>query len=89
MSDNKNIFIGSGKKVGEYDIVKCTIDLEKAKPHIYEYEGKKYLTFSVSSKREIDQYGKTHNISVFNKNAQGAQNSGYGQQVVSSNDVPF
>lgn len=58
-------YIGSGKKHREWDQVKVTIDLEKAKTHIYEYNGKKYLTFDVCEKKEVDQYGKTHTVSVF------------------------
>ena len=59
-------FIGSGKRNEKFaGIVSVTLDLEKCKEHIYEYNGKKYLTFDVAEKREADQYGKTHSVSVW------------------------
>lgn len=58
-------YIGSGKQHEQYESIKVTIDVDKAKPFVSEYNGKRYLTFEVSKKREIDQYGKTHSVSVW------------------------
>jgi hypothetical protein len=65
-------YIGSGKKFNDF-VVKVSIDVEKALPFIYEYNGKKYLTFDVATKREIDQYGKTHDVSVWTKDDSGTK----------------
>ena len=61
MSDK--IFVGSGK-ASEYgvNISVCLTDLPKE--HIFEYNGKKYIKLVVNEKREEDQYGKTHSVSV-------------------------
>jgi len=61
----KKLFIGGGKQ-GQYSI-RISIDMEKAQPHIYEYNGKKYLTFEVAEKQEADKYGKTHNAYIVKK----------------------
>lgn len=68
-------YIGSGKKISE-GIVRVSIDLEKVKPHIYEFNGKKYLTFNVSEKREADQYGKTHSVYVSVKDDKSEDDDG-------------
>ena len=68
-------YIGSGKKHDSYNVVKVTIDLEKAKDFIYEYKGKKYLTFDVAERRETDQFGKTHTVSVWTPDNQNNNQS--------------
>ena len=86
-------YIGSGKKHEQYDIVKVTIDVEKAKPDIYEYSGKKYLTFDVAAKREVDQYGKSHSVSVFIPDQQNDNNENVEPSFSSgdnfNDDIPF
>lgn len=63
MSDN--IFIGSGQEKFGGNLVEGSICLSDIpKEHITEYKGKKYLKIKVQRKREPDQYGKTHSISV-------------------------
>jgi predicted RNA-binding protein (virulence factor B family) len=37
---------------------------ERAKEHVTEFKGKKYINLTVSKKRETDQYGKTHTVTV-------------------------
>ena len=66
MANYKKDYIGSGKEVKE-GIVRITIDVEKAEPFFYEYNGKKYLTFTSDKKQEADQYGKTHSAYVSTK----------------------
>lgn len=79
-------YIGSGKKHDRFDNIVCvSIDLEKAKKHIFEYKGKKYLKFDVAEKREADQYGKTHSVSVFVPDGKNQNNDIF----VSDDDVPF
>lgn len=63
MSDKK-IYIGSGKQVPNYEMVNCSICLSDIKEHVYEYNGKKYLNITVAKKKEPDQYGKTHSVSI-------------------------
>ena len=65
--------IGNGKP-GKYG-VKVTIDIEKAMPLVYEFKGKKYLTFDVDLLKEPDKYGKTHTVSVWTPDNQSAPQS--------------
>ena len=64
-------YIGSGKKHEKFDgIVTVNIDLEKAKPFIYDFKGKNYLRFDVSEMRQANEYGKTHTVSVWTPDSQ-------------------
>ena len=64
MSKEK-IYVGSGKKAKDYDIVNISICLDdKLKEHIYEYKGKKYINLTVAAKKEVDQYGKSHYVAI-------------------------
>ena len=65
MSKEDKIYIGSGKKAANYDIVNISICLDdKLKEHIYEYKGKKYINLTVAAKKEVDQYGKSHYVAI-------------------------
>lgn len=60
---NDRKYIGSGKKVGNYDLINvsiCVSDIPK--DEIREYKGKKYLNITVGAKRAPDQFGKTHSV---------------------------
>jgi len=70
-------YIGNGKATQFPGVVSVTIDIEKARPFVFEYQGKKYLKFDVAPRREPDQYGKTHSVSVWTPdNLQSQQPSG-------------
>lgn len=78
-------YIGSGKQHEKFEnIVKVTIDIEKAKPFISEYKGKHYLTFDVSKKRSVDEYGKTHSVSVWTPDSEQKKSNAF-----SGDDIPF
>ena len=66
MSEQK-IFVGSGKKSGQYDIINLNICLsEIPKEHITtsQSNGKKYLRLVVAAKKQTDQYGNTHSVAI-------------------------
>ena len=71
-------YVGNGTKHEKYDFIKVSIDLEKVKPFIYEYNGKKYITVDVAPLREPSQYGKTHSVSVWIKDDVQQSNSNGG-----------
>jgi hypothetical protein len=62
MSDK--IYVGSGRKAGNYDIVNISIAEDKVQEHWKEYNGKKYLRLAVGTLKEVNQYGKTHSVWV-------------------------
>jgi len=65
MSKEEKIYVGSGKKAVNYDIVNITICLDdKLKEHIYDYKEKKYINLTVAAKKETDQRGKTHYVAI-------------------------
>jgi hypothetical protein len=59
---NEKKYVGSGKKVGNYDLVNFTISEEKTRDAWIEYNGKRYLKLTIGNKKEVDQYGKTHSV---------------------------
>lgn len=65
MADEK-IYCGSGKAHATYDIVNIDVCIEKIpKEFISEDKnGNKWLKLTVSKKREVDQYGKSHTVTV-------------------------
>ena len=84
-------FIGGGKAT-KYG-VKVTIDVAEAGKFIYEYNGKRYLTFDVDPRREPDKYGKTHNVSVWTPDEQKPEPKPAPVEVekkpYSDDDIPF
>lgn len=77
MSQDK-IYVGNGKENEQYGFVNfsvCLTDLPQE--HVTEFKGKKYINLTVSKKRETDQYGKTHTVTVNTWKPEGqAQSSG-------------
>lgn len=60
---SEKIYTGSGKQM-KYGvkIALCLSDIPKE--HIFEHNGKKYIKLNVMPRKEPDQYGKTHYITV-------------------------
>jgi hypothetical protein len=64
MSDK--IYCGSGKRVGNYGTIAVSICLDDI-PSEYKQKsknGKTYVNIRVDEKREVDQYGKSHTVTV-------------------------
>jgi hypothetical protein len=63
---SEKIYIGRGKKVGQYGTIAVSICIDDIPDkHITKASnGKRYLNLNISEKREVDQYGYTHTVSV-------------------------
>jgi hypothetical protein len=63
---SEKIYIGRGKKVGQYGTIGVSICIDDIpKEHITKANnGKRYLNLNISEKREVDQYGYTHTVSI-------------------------
>ena len=61
MSDT--IWCGSGKKQKE-NWLKITINPDKIKDHIQEFNGNKFVKLNINIKDEANQYGKDVSVSV-------------------------
>ena len=57
-------YIGHGTKHNEWDIIDVVLDVEKMETHFFEYEGKRYLKFSVAARKEKSKFGSTHAVYV-------------------------
>lgn len=65
------IYCGSGKerKFADGSLIGCTLDLQTLYDAFKDYgftteQGKKKIRVNVSARREIDQYGNSHSISI-------------------------
>jgi hypothetical protein len=61
MSDT--IFVGSGKKMND-KWLKVTINPDKLKDYIQEFNGNKFIKLNINIKDTPDQYGKDISIAV-------------------------
>lgn len=55
-------YIGHGTKHKEWNLVEVVLDMAKAEPHIFEYEGKRYMKFSVAQRQTTSKFGATHAV---------------------------
>lgn len=94
MADGEKIYVGNGKKHtfpnGGYEI-KIRLSLDGLKELHTKYgfttdAGKHMLTLIVGEKREVDQYGNTHNVRVDTWKPDGARSPD--KPVPAKNDPP-
>jgi len=66
MSEKKEetIYVGNGVEKFDGDLIEFSVNLSKCKPHEFTYGGERYVKLKVNKKKEVDQYGKTHSVSV-------------------------
>lgn len=53
-------YIGVGDKVEGMDIFDVVLRMDEVEPHIFEYEGRKYLKFSLAKRRNPDLRGRNY-----------------------------
>ncbi len=68
MSNNQNqkpIYVGSGVEKFDGDLIEVSVCLsDLPAEHRFEYNGKWYAKLKINRKRETDEYGKTHSVSI-------------------------
>jgi hypothetical protein len=87
-NQNEAIYVGSGKQTNE-NYINISIKESACQPHWFEYKGEKYLRLTVAKRKEVDQYGKTHNVKINNYNPEGATSKPSGQAVSAGTGLPF
>lgn len=64
-------YIGHATKVTEIPgAVEVVLHMEEAEAFIFEYEGKKYLKFTVTERKQPDNFGRTHTAYLKTKSLQ-------------------
>lgn len=63
MEKQPKVYCGSGKKKSD-NWISASINLDKIKEHIQEYNGSKFIRVNINIKPEPDQYGKDVSISI-------------------------
>ena len=53
-------YIGKGKQVEGFEIVKVTLPVEGLEEAVFEKEGVKYLSFEIAKMKHPDKFGRTH-----------------------------
>lgn len=61
--EKQKVYCGSGKKRSD-NWRSVTINLDKIKDHIQEYNGSKFIKVNINDKREPDQYGKDLAVTI-------------------------
>jgi len=58
------IFVGNGISKFDGNLIEISVCLSDVQSHKFEYNGKHYVKLKVNKKKEVDQYGKTHSVSI-------------------------
>ena len=66
MKTFEKIFVGKGKQVKDFEIVKVTCKLEDLQAIAYEMKGTRYVTFEIAKMKDADNFGRTHSA-YYNK----------------------
>ena len=61
--EKQKVYCGSGKKRSD-NWISATINLDKIKEHIQEYNGSKFIKVNINVKSEPDQYGKDLSVTI-------------------------
>ena len=69
----KKIYAGSGKKKSD-TWLSISINVDKIKDHIQEYNGTKFVKLNVNIAKQPDKFGKDVQVSVDTYNPEGRQN---------------
>ena len=87
ISEKQNkIYCGSGKKKAE-NWISASINLDKIKDHIQEYNGSKFIRININIKPFADQYGKDVSISIDTWKPENKNN--FPNDNTPPNDLPF
>jgi hypothetical protein len=62
MSDKKREYLGYGKEAGQYGLINLSVEESVIQKNMTEYNGKRYLRFTVSKLKEPTKYGQTHTM---------------------------
>lgn len=66
MSEEK-IYVGNGKEKFNGETIEFSLSINKLrelKEHFFEYNNVEYIKLKVCKKKEVDQYGNSHNVQV-------------------------
>lgn len=93
-NQKERIYVGKGTKTGQFDLTNISVCIDNCEPHIFEYNGKRYVKLTVGGLREPDQYGKTHSVWINDYKPTGQnETQGTTQKAVASSvkeaDLPF
>ena len=85
---NEKIYVGKGKQ--QFDnLVRASICLtDLPAEFINEYNGKKYISLDIVTRREADEYGNSHYITVNTYKPDGSKSAPAQTEEV-ADDMPF
>ena len=65
--NEKAIYVGNGKEKFNGETIEFSLSISKLrelKEHFFEYNNVEYIKLKVCKKKEVDQYGNSHNVQV-------------------------
>jgi len=94
---SEKIYVGNGKKKTFQDggsVINIMLSLDGIKEHFENYgfttdQGKKKLKLVLSERKEIDQYGNSHYLTVDTWKPEQQQPSNLDQKAIDEDDIPF
>ncbi len=61
-------YVGHGTKIDAVpNAIEVVLDMTTAEAFIFEYEGKKYIKFTLAQRKEADRFGRTHSAYLKSK----------------------
>lgn len=58
MNNSSKTYIGKGTQINDYDMFNVSIDITEAEKFMFEFEGKKYLRFTLTKMKKADMKGR-------------------------------
>jgi|TARA_R110000823_G_scaffold313950_1_gene442142 hypothetical protein len=59
------IYVGNGVEKFDGNLIEISVCLsDLANEHRFEYNGKSYVKLKVTKKKAVDNYGKTHSVTI-------------------------
>lgn len=85
MSQDEQIYVGSGREIGKYGDVSVTVFLDAIPvEHLQTHNGKQFVKLIVSKRKTPSEKGATHNVKINTYRKEDA-NSG----AANVGDIPF
>ena len=82
MAQDQKIFVGNGKENEQYGFINFSVCLsDLPQEHVSEFKGKKYINLTVSKRKEVSEYGKTHNVTINTFKPESKDDSKSGDQL--------
>ncbi len=64
MMSEEKIYLGKGTQIKDFDMIDITLEFDQLEQHAFEYQGNRYLKFTVSRMKKKSKYDATHTVYI-------------------------